>query len=62
MLQVFRDIGCNMSIKLHCSHLDQFPDNLGEVSEEDVSEEQKENFHQDLKTMEDHYHGRWTNT
>ena len=45
-----------MSIKLHYinSHLDQFPENLG-----DVSEEQGERFHQDLKTIEDRYQGRW---
>ena len=36
MLLAFRDLGCNMSIKLHFlnSHLDQFPDNLGAVSDE----------------------------
>ena len=45
-----------MSIKLHYldSHLDTFPDNLG-----DVSEEQGEKFHQDIKIMEDRYQGRW---
>ena len=56
MLLAFRDLGCNMSIKLHFlnSHLDQFPDNLG-----DVSDEQGEQFHQDLKIMEGRYQGRW---
>ena len=41
-----------MSIKLHYlfSHLDYFPENLG-----DVSEEQGEQFHQDIKIMEE----RW---
>ena len=36
MLQAFRDLGCIMSIKLHFtnSHLDQFPENLGDVNEE----------------------------
>ena len=45
-----------MSIKLHFldSHLDFFPDNLG-----DYSEEQGERFHQDIKTMETRYQGRW---
>ena len=45
-----------MSIKLHNlhSHLDKFPDNLG-----DVSEEKGEKFHQDIKVMEDRYQGRW---
>ena len=45
-----------MSITLQYlhSHLDRFPDNLG-----DVSEEQGERFHQDIKVMEDRYQGRW---
>lgn len=48
-----------MSLKLHFlySHLDYFPENLG-----DVSEEQGERFHQDLKEMERRYQGRWTKT
>ena len=56
MLEAFCDLGCKMSIKLHYvnSHLDQFPENLG-----DVSEEQGEQFYQDLKTIEDRYQGRW---
>ena len=56
MLEAFCDLGCKMSIKLHYinSHLDQFPENLG-----DVSEEQGERFHQDLKTIEGRYQGRW---
>ena len=43
-----RGLGCKMSIKLHYlhSHLDKFPDNLG-----DVSEEQGERFHQDIKII-----------
>ena len=45
-----------MSIKLHFlnSHLDQFPDNLGAVSDE-----LGERFHQDLKIMEERYRGHW---
>ena len=41
-----------MSIKVHClhSHLDRFPENLG-----DFSEEQGERFHQDIKVMEERY-------
>ena len=56
MLLTFRALGCNMSIKLHFlnSHLDQFPENLGAVSDE-----QGERFHQDLKIMEERYQGRW---
>ena len=36
MLQNFQALGARMSIKLHYlfSHLDYFPENLGEISEE----------------------------
>lgn len=56
MLSAFGKLGANMSIKVHFlfSHLDRFPDNLG-----DYSEEQGERFHQDIKTMEERYQGRW---
>ena len=56
MLEHFRELGCTMSIKVHYlhSHLDRFPENLG-----DKSEEQGERFHQDLKIMEERYQGRW---
>ena len=45
-----------MSLKLYFlhSHLDHFPENLG-----DLSEEQGERFHQDMKEMERRYQGRW---
>ena len=45
-----------MSIKVHFlfSHLDEFPENLGTVSDE-----QGERFHQDIKVMEERYQGRW---
>ncbi|GBN47243.1 hypothetical protein AVEN_185521-1, partial [Araneus ventricosus] len=45
-----------MSLKVHLldSHLDYFPENLGEVSEE-----QDEIFHQDIKEMERRYQGKW---
>ena len=45
-----------MSIKMHflSSHLDYFPDNCG-----DLSEEQGERFHQDIRVMEERYQGRW---
>lgn len=45
-----------MSLKIHFlnSHLDFFPDNLG-----DFSEEQGERFHQDIKVMERRYQGHW---
>ena len=45
-----------MSIKVHFlnSHLDKFPENIG-----DVSDEQSERFHQDIKAMEEGYQGNW---
>lgn len=56
MLANFKNVGINMSIKVHFlhSHLDRFPHNLG-----DLSEEQGERFHQDMKVMEERYQGRW---
>ena len=56
MLQNFQALGARMSIKLHYlfSHLDYFPENLG-----DVSEEQGERFHQNIRMMEERYQGRW---
>ena len=55
-LNNFRIMGCNMSIKVHFlfNHVERFPDNLG-----DVSDEQGERFHQDIKIMEERYQGRW---
>jgi hypothetical protein len=42
MLTAFRNLGCNMSIKMHYlfSHMDRFPENLGSMSDE-----QGERFH-----------------
>ncbi len=36
LISTFRDIGANMSIKMHFlfSHLDRFPENLGDMSDE----------------------------
>ena len=53
---MFKLLGCNMSLKLHflVSQLDYFPPNLGALSEE-----QGERFHQDLKDVERHYQGCW---
>ena len=50
MLDAFHKLGCNMSVKLQFlnSHLDRFPENPG-----DVTYEQGERFHQDLKTIEE---------
>ena len=56
MLKSYEKLGCNMSIKVHFlkSHLDKFPENLG-----DFSDEHGERFHQDIKVMESRYQGRW---
>ena len=55
LLDNFQALGINMSIKVHFlhSHLDRFPENLG-----DVSVGQGERFHQDIKVMEERYQGR----
>ena len=54
LLLSLQDLGCQMSIKVHYlhSHLSEFPANLG-----DVSEEQGQRFHQDVKVMEERYQG-----
>lgn len=56
MVKDFQKLGCLMNLKLHFldSHLDEFPENLG-----DFSEEQGERFHQDIKVMETRYQGKW---
>ena len=45
-----------MNLKLHFmdSHVEYFPENLG-----DYSEEQVKRFHQDIKVMEQRYQKRW---
>ena len=56
MLTNFQALGARMSIKIYYlfSHLGRFPENLGEVSEE-----QGKRFHQAIKNMEMRYQGRW---
>ena len=56
MIDNFKKMGCLMSYKVHFlhSHINEFPDNLG-----DFSEEQGERFHQDIKDFEKRYQGRW---
>ncbi|KAJ8722816.1 hypothetical protein PYW07_003996 [Mythimna separata] len=54
ILQNFNRLGVNMSMHFLHSHLDRFPQNLG-----DYSEEQGERFHQDIRIMEERYQGRW---
>jgi len=48
-----------MSLKSHLveSHLDFFPENLGEVSDE-----HSEKFHQDIMAMEKWCQGKWTSS
>ena len=52
LMENFCQIGALMSVKMHFlrSHLDYFPDNWG-----DFSEEQGERFHQDISDMEKRY-------
>ena len=55
MLGNFRIVGINMGVKVNFlhNHLDRFPENLG-----DVGNEQGERFQQDIKTMGERYQGR----
>jgi len=55
LLTSYKAMGCNMSLKTHFleSHLDFFPENLGEVSDE-----HGERFHQDTMTMEKRNQGK----
>ena len=59
LLVILQELGSRMSIKVHYlhRHLSGFPNNLG-----DVSEEQGERFHQDIKMMEERYQGNGTAT
>ena len=54
LLKSQQNIGADMSIKVHFlhSHQDLFPDNCS-----DVCDEIGEQFHQDIKTIEEHYQG-----
>ena len=56
LLKNLQDIGANIRIKFHFlhDHLHKFPDNYS-----DVSDDQGERFHQDIKTMEECYQGQW---
>ena len=56
LVNSYNNQGCLMNLKLHLlySHIDEFPENLG-----DYSEELGERFHQDIKEMERRYQGRW---
>ncbi|XP_022900735.2 uncharacterized protein [Onthophagus taurus] len=56
LLQNYAKMGVNMSLKIHFlhSHLNFFPENLG-----DVSDEHGERFHQQMKNIERRYQGNW---
>ena len=56
MLYAFKNLECNMSIKMHYlfSHIDQFAKHFGTISDE-----QEERFHQDIKEIETRYQGCW---
>lgn len=55
MLEAFKQMKCNMSLKVHFlhSHLDFFPVNCG-----DVSDEHGERFHKDVASLEKRYQGK----
>lgn len=55
MITSYHEIDANMTVKLHFlhNHLEDFPDNLG-----DYSEQHGERFHKDIRTMEQRYMGR----
>ena len=57
LLTSYKAMGCIMSLEIHFLefHFDFFPENLGEVSDENV-----ERFHQDILAMEKRYQGKWT--
>ena len=59
LLTSYKAMGCNMSLKIHFleSHLDFFPENLGEVSDE-----HGERFHQDIMAVKKRYQGKWTSS
>lgn len=55
LLSAYHAMGCNMSTKLHYlhSHLDFFPQNLGQFSDE-----HGERFHQEIAKIEQRYVGK----
>ncbi|GBM68742.1 hypothetical protein AVEN_263566-1 [Araneus ventricosus] len=59
ILALFQDFGCNMPLKIHFldSHLNFFPDNCGQVSDE-----HGEHFHQDMANMGKRYQGTCSTT
>ena len=54
-LEAYKEMGCRMSLKVHFlhSHLDAFPENLGQFSDEQV-----ERFHQGMLLLENRFQGK----
>jgi len=59
LLTLYKAMESNMSLKIHFleSHLDFFPENLSEVSDD-----HGERFHPDIMAMEKQYQGKWTSS
>jgi len=55
LMDLYEQLGCDMSLKMHFSHLNFFPLNCGALSDEHV-----ERFHQDISVMEHRYKGKWS--
>ena len=55
VIEAYREMKVNMSLKIHllCDHLDFFPSNLG-----DFSDEHGERFHRDMATIEERFKGK----
>ena len=56
LVQSYKAVGCYTFLKVHFldTHLDFFPENLGVVSNE-----HREQFHQNLSTIEKRYKDKW---
>ena len=50
----YRQLGCNMSLKIHFLHSHFFFKNLGAVNDK-----HGERFHQEISIMERRYQGKW---
>ena len=59
LFTLYKATGCNMSLNIHFleSHLEFFPENLSEVSDE-----HGERFHRDIMAMEKWYQVKWTSS
>ena len=57
LLTSYKGMRCNMSLKIRFLESNFFPENLGEVSDE-----QGERFHQYILAMEKRYQGKWTSS